>query len=88
MGPKNKGCVTRRTEILQTPISSILNGHLRSRIYRAGDKSTDNIQPFFTLQLNIEVRVCTFVIVLLKNWTGGIILESVYSTRSSRSSHK
>lgn len=67
MGPKNKGCVTRRTEILQTPISSILNGHVRSRIYRAGDKSTDNIQPFFTLPLNIEVSIYTFIVVHLKN---------------------
>ncbi|GJQ70892.1 hypothetical protein Trydic_g809 [Trypoxylus dichotomus] len=51
---KNKGCVTRRTELVHTPISDIFNGHLRSRVHRAGDKSTDNVQPFFTLQLNIE----------------------------------
>lgn len=56
MGPKNKGCVTRRTEILKTPISTIFGGHLRSRIHRTGDQSTDSIQPFFTLPLNIEVR--------------------------------
>lgn len=54
MGPKNKGCVTRRTEIVRTPISDIFGGHLRSRIHRTGDQSTDNIQPFFTLPLNIE----------------------------------
>lgn len=54
MGRKNKGCVTRRTEVIKTPISDIFGGHLRSRIHRAGDLSSDNIQPFFTLQLNIE----------------------------------
>lgn len=54
MGPKNKGCITRRTEVCKTPISDIFGGHLRSRIHRTGDHSTDNIQPFFTLQLNIE----------------------------------
>lgn len=61
MGPKNKGCVTRRTEILKTPISNIFGGHLRSRIHRAGDQSTDSIQPFFTLPLNIEVRFQHFM---------------------------
>lgn len=54
---KNKGCVTRRTEVVQTPISDIFNGHLRSRVHRTGDTSTDNVQPFFTLQLNIEVSL-------------------------------
>lgn len=54
MGPKNKGCVTRKTESMKTSIVDIFGGKLRSRVYRSGDQSTDNIQPFFTLQLNIE----------------------------------
>ncbi|KAF5292896.1 hypothetical protein FQR65_LT11148 [Abscondita terminalis] len=54
MGPKNKGAITRRTEFCRTPISDIFGGSLRSRLHRTGDQSTDNIQPFFTLQLNIE----------------------------------
>ncbi|KAK4872657.1 hypothetical protein RN001_014686 [Aquatica leii] len=54
MGPKNKGAITRRTEFRRTPISDIFGGSLRSRLHRTGDQSTDNIQPFFTLQLNIE----------------------------------
>lgn len=54
MGPKNKGAITRRTEFSRTPISDIFGGSLRSRLHRSGDQSTDNIQPFFTLQLNIE----------------------------------
>ncbi|PSN48542.1 hypothetical protein C0J52_05928 [Blattella germanica] len=40
----------------RTPISDIFRGQLRSRVHRAGDQSTDNVQPFFTLQLDIEVR--------------------------------
>lgn len=56
MGPKNKGAITRRTEFTRTPISNIFGGLLRSRLHRTGDQSTDNIQPFFTLQLNIEVN--------------------------------
>lgn len=54
MGPKNKGSVTRRTEFGKTPVSDIFGGFLKSRIHRTGDHVTENIQPFFTLQLNIE----------------------------------
>lgn len=56
MGPKNKGSITRRTEFNKTPISDIFGGLLRSRIHKTGEQDTDNIQPFFTLQLNIEVQ--------------------------------
>lgn len=56
MGPKNKGSITRQMEFVKTPISNIFGGFLKSRIHRAGDQSTYNIQPFFTLQLNIEVN--------------------------------
>ncbi|XP_015118289.1 ubiquitin carboxyl-terminal hydrolase 10 [Diachasma alloeum] len=54
MGPKNKGSITRCTEFERTPLSDIFRGQLRSRILRQGDQSTDNVQPFFTLQLDIE----------------------------------
>lgn len=56
MGPRNKGSITRRTEFNRTPISNIFGGLLRSRIHKTGEQDTDNIQPFFTLQLNIEVK--------------------------------
>lgn len=56
MGPKNKGSITRRADFGRTPISDIFRGQLRSRVQRAGDQSTDNVQPFFTLQLDIEVN--------------------------------
>ncbi|CAG9824890.1 unnamed protein product [Phaedon cochleariae] len=54
MGSKNKGSVTRRTDFEKTPIRDIFGGLLRSKIVRSGDLSTENIQPFLTLQLNIE----------------------------------
>lgn len=56
MGPRNKGSITRCTEIGRTPLSDIFRGQLRSRIYRQGDQDSDNVQPFFTLQLDIEVK--------------------------------
>lgn len=54
MGPKNKGSVTRRTDLSRTPLSNIFGGFLKSHIHRTGDRNTENIQPFYTLQLNIE----------------------------------
>ncbi|GLV44870.1 Ubiquitin specific protease 10 [Carabus blaptoides fortunei] len=54
MGPKNKGSITRRADFGRTPISDIFRGQLRSRVHRTGDQVTDNVQPFFTLQLDIE----------------------------------
>ncbi|KAK6640185.1 hypothetical protein RUM44_011871 [Polyplax serrata] len=54
MGPKNKSSVTRRAVCGKTPISDIFRGQFRSRVQRAGDQSTDTVQPFFTLQLDIE----------------------------------
>lgn len=64
MGPKNKGSITRRTEFNRTPISDIFGGLLRSRIHKTGEQDTDNIQPFFTLQLNIEVCKTIHIICL------------------------
>uniref|UniRef100_A0A1B6DP74 ubiquitinyl hydrolase 1 n=1 Tax=Clastoptera arizonana TaxID=38151 RepID=A0A1B6DP74_9HEMI len=46
--------ITRRAEFGKTPMSAIFRGHLRSRVIRSGNDSTDNVQPFFTLQLDIE----------------------------------
>lgn len=51
---RNKGSVTRQTDFGRTPLSDIFRGELRSRLQREGELSTDVIQPFFTLQLNIE----------------------------------
>ncbi|XP_018331917.1 ubiquitin carboxyl-terminal hydrolase 10 [Agrilus planipennis] len=82
MGPKNKGSVTRRMEFIKTPISNIFGGSLRSRIHRAGDLSTDNIQPFFTLPLNIEKATSVreaLEVLISKNQ-----LEGVTSSRTNQ----
>lgn len=60
IGTRNKGSVTRSADFGRTPVSDIFRGELRSRLQREGDHTTDVIhsfQPFFTLQLNIEVSV-------------------------------
>jgi hypothetical protein len=56
-GPRNKGTVTRTVDFGRTPISDIFGGKLRYRVHREGDHCTDNIQPFFTLPLDIEVCI-------------------------------
>lgn len=54
---RNKGSITRQQDFGRTPLSDIFRGELRSRLQREGEHSTDDIQPFFTLQLNIEVSL-------------------------------
>lgn len=47
--------ITRRAELERTPLSDIFRGQLRSSLCRENEEVSDNIQPFFTLQLDIEV---------------------------------
>lgn len=56
MRPKNKGNMTRKLPVEKTPIHDIFSGSLCSRIHKAGEKTTVNIQPFFTLQLNVKTN--------------------------------
>lgn len=52
----NKGSTTDSADFGRTPISDIFRGELRSRLQKEGAITpTDVMQPFFTLQLNIEV---------------------------------
>ncbi|XP_044736463.1 ubiquitin carboxyl-terminal hydrolase 10 isoform X2 [Chrysoperla carnea] len=82
MGPKNKGSITRRTEFSRSPVSDIFRGQLRSRVQRAGDQSTDNVQPFFTLQLDIEKA--TSVKEALEILVGKDRLEGVTCSRTQQ----
>lgn len=54
-GARNKSTITRTTDFGRSPISDIFGGKLRLRVHREGDHSSDNIEPFFTLKLVIEV---------------------------------
>lgn len=55
IGPKNRGCVTHTTTYSKTPISNLFLGQMRSALYYAGAQSTATLQPFFSLQLDIQV---------------------------------
>lgn len=61
MGPRNRGAVERRWAARRTPVADIFRGRTRTRLHRAAHAAphlhdvTDAVQPFFTLQLDIEV---------------------------------
>lgn len=55
MGPRNRGAVERRWAARRTPVADIFRGRTRLRLHRAAHHDvTDAVQPFFTLQLDIE----------------------------------
>ncbi|XP_026273463.1 ubiquitin carboxyl-terminal hydrolase 10 isoform X3 [Frankliniella occidentalis] len=83
VGPKNKGAVTRQTDFGRTPLSDIFRGKLRSRVVRSGqDANTDNVQPFFTLQLDIENS--SSVKDALEAYVKRDVLEGVTCSRSNQ----
>lgn len=55
-GSRNKSTITRTTDFGRSPISDIFGGKLRLKVHREGDHSSENIEPFFTLKLSIEVK--------------------------------
>ncbi|NXS07377.1 UBP10 hydrolase, partial [Neodrepanis coruscans] len=54
VGPRNKSSVTRQADFVQTPITDIFGGHIRSVVYQQSSKESATLQPFFTLQLDIQ----------------------------------
>ncbi|KAE8608701.1 hypothetical protein XENTR_v10011576 [Xenopus tropicalis] len=54
VGPRHKSSVTRQADFVQTPITDIFGGHMRSVVYQQSSKESATLQPFFTLQLDIQ----------------------------------
>ncbi|KAG8437538.1 hypothetical protein GDO86_008302 [Hymenochirus boettgeri] len=54
VGPRNKSSVTRQADFVQTLITEIFGGHMRSVVYQQSSKESATLQPFFTLQLDIQ----------------------------------
>lgn len=68
---RNEDSFTRQTDFDCTPLSTIFRGELRSRLQRKGEHSTDVIQPFLTLQLDIKVIFFSYIflfIILVLNY--------------------
>lgn len=70
VGPKKKSMHTRKAEFAKTPIAEIFAGMIRSVVYKASAKETATLQPFFTLQLDIQSE---------KVWTVNDALEGFVS---------
>ncbi|XP_075226103.1 ubiquitin specific protease 10 isoform X2 [Lycorma delicatula] len=79
---RNRPSVTRRTEVAHTPLSQIFQGQLRSSVQRVGNESTDSIQPFFTLPLDIEKAQS--VKEALDRMVGKDVLEGVTCTKTNQ----
>lgn len=69
--------------LTQTPLSKIFRGQTRSRLQKFGDQTTNNIEPFFTLHLNIE-KVASVKEALESLFMGQSPLEGVTSSRTNQ----
>jgi ubiquitin carboxyl-terminal hydrolase 10 len=54
VGPKKKSVLTQRANFEKTPLAEIFVGYTRSALYKASSKDSATLQPFFTLQLDIQ----------------------------------
>lgn len=69
MGPRNRGAVERRWAARRTPVADIFRGRTRLRLHKAAHHDvTDAVQPFFTLQLDIEVSRHLHFFFRIKNY--------------------
>ncbi|XP_054707677.1 ubiquitin carboxyl-terminal hydrolase 10-like [Uloborus diversus] len=69
IGSKHKGMVTRKVAEHKTPISDLLGGQIKSFLTTSGNKTSASIQPFFTLQLDIQSENVNSVAEALKEMT-------------------
>lgn len=54
VGRNNKSCITRKQDSDKTPLSSMFQGQIRSCVQHSAGEPTATLQPFFTLQLDIQ----------------------------------
>ncbi|GFT93888.1 ubiquitin carboxyl-terminal hydrolase 10 [Nephila pilipes] len=69
IGSKHKGMVTRKVAEHKTPISDLFGGQIKSFLTTSGSKTSASIQPFFTLQLDIQSESVNSVSEALKEMT-------------------
>lgn len=61
VGPKKKAVVTRVADFTKSPIYNIFGGQMRSALHQHGARESATLQPFFTLQLDIQSLKITSV---------------------------
>ncbi|XP_041454868.1 ubiquitin carboxyl-terminal hydrolase 10-like [Lytechinus variegatus] len=54
VGPRNKSSITRKAQFSSSPLSKIFGGIMRSALHQHGSKESATLQPFFSLQLDIQ----------------------------------
>jgi len=55
MGRKKRSCLTHKTPVTKSPISETFLGQMCSALSRTNTTKSSSIQPFYTLQLDIQV---------------------------------
>lgn len=55
LGPSYKAGFLFQANFAKSPIADIFAGMLRSAVFKTTAKETATLQPFFTLQLDIQV---------------------------------
>jgi len=92
IGPKNRGCVTHTTTYSKTPVSNLFLGLMRSALLYSGAQSTATLQPFFSLQLDIQsdkvysVRDALSCLVSKEPLTGYVSSKTGQEVEASRQS--
>ncbi|GIY14858.1 ubiquitin carboxyl-terminal hydrolase 10 [Caerostris darwini] len=69
IGAKHKGMVTTKYADFKTPIADLLGGERKTFIIANGVRTSASIEPFFTLQLDIQSENVTSVSEALKEMT-------------------
>lgn len=59
VGPRNQTARVQETAFTQSPVTAIFGGSIRSTVSTRGTKSASvTTQPFYSLQLDIQVHPC------------------------------
>ncbi|KAK1163522.1 hypothetical protein AOXY_G17023 [Acipenser oxyrinchus oxyrinchus] len=83
VGPKNKTSITRQADFIRTPITDVFGGHIRSVVYQQSSKESATLQPFFSLQLDIQSEKIRTVQEALEA-AGGLESVQGYTTKSKQ----
>ncbi|XP_060080654.1 ubiquitin carboxyl-terminal hydrolase 10-like [Ylistrum balloti] len=54
VGPKKRSALTRKAMFSKSPIADIFVGYMRSAVFKSSAKESATLQPFFTLQLDVQ----------------------------------
>ncbi|CAG8679245.1 11674_t:CDS:10, partial [Funneliformis caledonium] len=82
VGPKNRTSFTRTTDVEETPISHIFGGKFRSELTCPGSADSITLQPYQSLQLDIQPNDVKTIGDALKNLTVPEYVDDFYSPKN------